>query len=749
MDLVRDLLATLKMGPQDVAGSVLSPHDRLDCLSTDEIRELARVAALELVERSDTPLGEMLPGLLRSHSQRVTSVPLKPRAYNALARAGVATWGDLAGLTPGQLFKPPNVGRLTVIDIVTSSVEQALRSHQAGDAVEDRAAEDVDGEFDEPFEPLAANEDQLEAAMADLRNSGTWGINVANSLGALRTLAAWGIRERDAKQLGDIIELTPESGPINADLSALWDNFGQVALTDWADPALLDVTLDELAERLFANMDERQHTIYRRRVIDGATLEVVGGELDVTRERIRQLQLKAERQIQSALRSSPFTLLHWRAADLRSSLGTTAPIAHDITQSALEKSLRGASQNAAELLRPLILRLAGPFRERDGWMTLEQADIPEPADIEAMADEFGVLPLVDARDWLAAHGIRPEFHDAWLEHSGRFQHDGDRLLVWSGSVVDKSVALLAALGEPEDTESLVALVGEGHNVRGVRARFFEDERLVRVNRTHWALRAWGMEDYTGITDEIAQRIEEAGGEIEVAAVVREVVSQFGVKENSVLVYTAAPMFVVEGDRIRLRMDDEPIDVGGSLENCAGAFRSSERSVSLLIPADADLMRGSGRPLSGSVAVALGVSPGRPRSFLHASGALNVTWPMTAAMGPSLGSARVLANAAGATAGERVRLDFDLEQGRVSAERIPQEIHAYEDAEAIRLLTGISTNLSEALVALAEAIGVPPANVRHALTERGDADLVSLLPVPDVDPRLASTLSDLARVISGS
>ena len=161
------------------------------------------------------------------------------------------------------------------------------------------------------------------------------------------------------------------------------------------------------------------------------------------------------------------------------------------------------------------------------------------------------------------------------------------------------------------------------------------------------------------------------------------------------------------------------------------------------------MRGSGRPLSGSVAVALGVSPGRSRSFLHASGALNITWPMTAAMGPSLGSARVLANAAGATAGERVRLDFDLEQGRVSAERIPQEIHAYEDAEAIRLLTGISTNLSEALVALAEAIGVPPANVRHSLTERGDADLVSLLPVPDVDPRLASTLSDLARVISGN
>ena len=110
MDLVRDLLATLRMEPQDIADSGLSPHDRLDRLSTDEIRELGRVAAPKLVKRWDRPLGEMLPGLLRSHSQRVTSPSLKTRAYNALVRAGVATWGDVAGLTPGQLFKLRNAG---------------------------------------------------------------------------------------------------------------------------------------------------------------------------------------------------------------------------------------------------------------------------------------------------------------------------------------------------------------------------------------------------------------------------------------------------------------------------------------------------------------------------------------------------------------------------------------------------------------------------------------------------------------
>ena len=527
----------------------------------------------------------------------------------------------------------------------------------------------------------------------------------------------------------------------------MWDDFGRAALTDWVNPALLDVTLDELAERLFANMDERRLTIHRRRVVDGATLAVVGGELGVTRERIRQLQVKTERQIETSLKRDQFRLLHWRAANLRSSLGTMAPVASDHTRLAMERSLRGAGPHAAELLWPLIFRLAGPFRERDGWMTLEQADMPDPADIEAMADEFGVLPLADAYDWLTAHGVRPEFHDAWLEHAGRFRRSGDHLMIWSGNLGDKAVAVLASLNEPSDAPTLVALVGEGYSVASARNRFFEDERLVRVNRTDWALRAWGMEEYTGITDEIAQRIETAGGEVEVDAVVREIVSQFSVKENSVRMYTAAPMFVVEGGRIRLRTADEPFYVEGGLETCAGAFRSSGRSVSLLIPADAVLLRGSGRPLSGPVAAALGVSPGRPRSFLHASGALRVTWPITAGAGPSLGSARVMATNAGATAGERVRLDFDLEQGRVTAERVPQEVDSHEGMEAIRLLTGIIADSENALAVVADALDVSPANVRRVLIARGDTDLAELLPIPVVDAHLGSTLSDLAQLIA--
>ena len=580
-----------------------------------------------------------------------------------------------------------------------------------------------------------------------MRGSGSWGVDVANALGALRTVAAWGIKERSAERLGEVIELSADPDLLPPDLKVLWDEFEQLELTDLADASLLELTLDDLVDRLFARMDDRQRTIYRRRVVDGATLATVGEELGVSRERIRQLQAKAELQIATALRSERLRPLHWRAAALRTSLGIAAPAAHNATLLAVNRALRGASAESEEVLRPLILRLAGPYEERSGWLVLENAEDPAPNDIRALADEFGLVAVADAHDWLAAHDVRAEFHDAWLDDFGAFRRDGDHLMAWLGNVVDKCVAVLKARAEPMSADDLVELVGEGHNVNGVRGRFFDDERLIRVNRTEWALREWGIEEYTGITDEIAQRIEEAGGSVAVSVVVHEIVSQFGVKESSVLAYAAAPMFVLEGDHVRLRRNDEPFEVNSNLEPSPGAFHPSLGHVSLLIPVDAELLRGSGRPMSAPVATAIGVSPGAPRSFSYAEGALTVTWPVTSAVGPTLGSARVIATRAGVREGDRVRLDFDCEQGLVRAERVTNDMDPFDSMEAIRLLTGITVESGSELTSVAQAVGVSPADVRRVLVARGDSELAGLLPMASPDPGLQSTLLDLARTIS--
>src|SRR5205085_9586971 len=141
---------------------------------------------------------------------------------------------------------------------------------------------------------------------------------------------------------------------------------------------------------------------------------------------------------------------------------------------------------------------------------------------------YGLLPVDRAAAWLDEQGIRPAFHDAWLAKNGRFRREGDMLLVWTRGAVDKCVALLAFHNQTMDAETLLDLVGEGHNVRGIRARLFEDPRLMRVSRTRWALRDWGLEEYTGIAEEIAQRIEEWGGRAKLQKLIDEQVPLFGV-----------------------------------------------------------------------------------------------------------------------------------------------------------------------------------------------------------------------------
>jgi len=565
-------------------------------------------------------------------------------------------------------------------------------------------------------------------------------------LSALRTLSTWGLRIQKLEYLEDLFDLAPGIGPIPRLLSEQLAACSDLRLRDLADQELLAVTMDDLAEEIVVGLDDQRREVFWQRIVEGRTLKEVGREIDVTRERVRQVQQKVEKQIAARLRGRAFLLLHWRAAKLRQVLGNAAPLDHEATLHAISDSLEGASSGSATLLRPLILRLAGPYKEQDGWLVVVSEAPKSAAPLREQCDEFGLLPLSVAQEWLVEHGVRADFHNLWLDEFSGYRRIEDTLVAWPRNIVDKCVALLALRNEPADAKTLVELVGEGHNVRGANARFFEDQRLMRVNRTDWALRAWGMEEYTGITDEIAQRIAEAGGRTSLQLVIREVARQFNVKEGSVEAYSAAPMFVVEDEFIRLRREDESHEVEDGLKGVKGAYRIAEDRISLLVGVDKEVLRGSGRPLAPAVAGSLGVEPGGRRKFQYEAGELTISWPLTSAFGPSLGSVRVMIDRAGADEGERGRLEFDLEEEQVIAERVPRDLSGLDTAEALRLLTGIRADDDDLTLTVARAIDVPAANVRSVLQERGDSEVLALLPSADIDPQLEATLSDLATAI---
>ena len=131
MQTVGDLLAALKIETQRIAHCGLTLRDRLNHLSAGKTRELGRLVAASIVKHRKTPLGEIVPELLHYRS-RPAKHPLPWQSnYNALRGAGVGTWGDMAQLTPGQIFEISSEGQFgDIIDIVTWFVEEALHSIQ-------------------------------------------------------------------------------------------------------------------------------------------------------------------------------------------------------------------------------------------------------------------------------------------------------------------------------------------------------------------------------------------------------------------------------------------------------------------------------------------------------------------------------------------------------------------------------------------------------------------------------------------
>src|SRR5829696_911892 len=356
------------------------------------------------------------------------------------------------------------------------------------------------------------------------------------------------------------------------------------------------------------------------------------------------------------------------------------------------------------------------------------------------------IPTDTVEQWLRSRSINTAFLDDVLAESSRYRRLGGTVGRWS-SVVDKCVSLLALRSSPADAETLVAEIGEGHSITSTRNRLFEDPRVMRISRTAWALRSWGLEEYTGITDEIAQRINEWGGRAKLTDLVEELVHQFGVSPGSVRVYAEAPMFVLEGGYVRMRRDGDlhafDVDVAG----CRGLFLNGPDRVSFRIVVDSELQRGSGRPCPEPVAAILGVFPDSSRLFAHRGGTLKVSWPMTAAMGPAFGSMRTLALDVGAEEGDSLRLSFNLVGQTCEAFCVPPAaLAAMSVPEVMEALTGITDFTEGVRQTLARAIGVEPASLVPTLRRRGEDELLALLPPEEPDDALKDALAGLADLL---
>ncbi|MEV6272708.1 sigma factor-like helix-turn-helix DNA-binding protein [Kribbella sp. NPDC051936] len=632
-----------------------------DAQSLDRRRVLNSVVSLAINHLEKWPIGEVFPGI--PMDVPIEDLDLTVRAYNVLHRERKLTTSDLADVCVGDLLAYRNAGIGTVRDVLRNLADRSTSSPQASLANDTTT-------LVEPAAPAAL----LGGLIDDIEALAEWNLLLGrDDRGVLAPLA-----------LG-----TPK------EIVVARERVLSLSAAGVAPPSSADVA--EVLEQAILGMDDRFRVILARRLFawQPMRLEQLGQEFGVTRERVRQLESKARAKLYEVVAEG--TPAGQVAAVVRSEVRGVRPLKELLTEiPALARTVESVGQPAWRVIDIL----DDSYEIADGWCaepSLDAAKRETAVYLDELADDFGVVRLADVGLVGSGEpGALPWLTD-WLEHLGYDVRDGFVLLRTS-SVGDVAAAVLSIEGGPLTLEVLYERANRG-SLGSLRNQLNSDARFHKVDVEHWALTAWGMEGYSNIRTEIAKLLEQAGGDLPLAAIVESLVERFGVSPASVSVYAGSAPYEVRNGIVR----SESIRTAGG-KNPAKVQSYYRRGEDWLhrTTVTRDHLRGSGWGASTAIATIVGLSPGNTAELPSRLGPQKFSWKNHQ---PAYGSIKRFLEADDLGIGDEVFLVFRSD-GSFDVEKLPP---APEDpcGQALRLV-GAETSLEgqAAIDALAGAIKYP-------------------------------------------
>lgn len=301
----------------------------------------------------------------------------------------------------------------------------------------------------------------------------------------------------------------------------------------------------EAFDRWIADAESRVPTLLERRIFSRGprpTLEDVGDDWGLTRERVRQVESKTretiERTFGRALRAA--------ASPLQRAARYVMPAA---TLDLLTDLLAGDVANRP-LISAALREYSGPWIEDGDWTyheTLQEQLASARSAVVASGDEYGLL-ADDAPSHLdglfAAEDHQLNYFRSAL---GIVQLSG----AWSArdSLRARIAAALRHIGRPATKSEIAETAGLEAAAR-VGSTLSALEGIVRADKDRWAFAAWVDDPYDGIVGEINQRIDAHSGSVAVALLLDGIPRKFGVSENSVMMYLQTPAYVLDEGFVR-------------------------------------------------------------------------------------------------------------------------------------------------------------------------------------------------------
>ena len=383
----------------------------------------------------------------------------------------------------------------------------------------------------------------------------------------------------------------------------------------------------------------------------------------------------------------------------------------------------------------LLLYVAGPYALRGTWIEVLTVDGGGHQMIQATIDgvfaEHPAPTTAKLLDALTAQGMLPGLALTYLREETPLRCFGDLWVPWSETGIGNwAEAILHVLGAPATVETLDrALRSAGATAISSLSRVISvDKRFIRTSRVNWGLRAWGLPEYTSLSDAIGQRIDAAGGEARTGDIIRDVLATFpDVAETSIRAYLGTLAFIVEDGVARRRTEADPWPAVKPLHSARSGYLNGRSEVRHAIPVNHDLLRGSGQYLPAPVSAAVGVGPRQRRTFTSTTGQLTLYWDLDSTTGPHIGSLRKQAEAVNAVDGD------DLILALRTLDDTFEVIRAVKDEPAsVRLRKLLGRNTKKPVAALAAGLGCAPERVAEILRDRGEHAILELIKETSAD-----------------
>jgi hypothetical protein len=494
----------------------------------------------------------------------------------------------------------------------------------------------------------------------------------------------------------------------------------------------MDVDPEELREafEILETKDPVGFEIFRRRKLASSkpsTLQKIAEERSLSRERVRQLEAKFERDLEQVLADDPEHFLHRASRSLAERLGGLAR-AEDLTQ-AVEELAGGTDVLHPEHRVRLLLNLAGPYKMEGAWCTHCTFSTEARELLEGLT-ESGPSPLAAATEGLVVLGCSPGDTETWIDSFKDYRVLEGYLVRRGRSMVDRGIAVLEIRKEPMTLEEIFEVLDEKRSPRSFKNQMQGDERVMRRGLKQYGLADWGGEEYTSVADEMAQEIERRGGGGDLDELAQFLHRRFGVSPSSVRMYAQGAQFHVDEEgRIAIA---SAIEAPGTkpLPLTRSCFRLRDgwawrRTV------DHDVLRGSGSGIPLGFAKELGLKPADSRKLETPYGPLSCSWQSHSA---HIGTLRRAAEAYGAKGGDYL---FVVALGEERADVRHAAAADWEGVGGLGQLAkrcgrdgGGVEDVALALGLDATIAGSLPTRIRQQLLHRDEGELVELVPDDD-------------------